>query len=65
MNIKFVYEINIFSAITIGPIYKICPGASKNLEPALGKGCQSGPCYGGQVVGAVTEALIDQVLPAV
>nr|XP_051192130.1 root-specific lectin-like [Lolium perenne] len=30
-----------------------------------GKGCQSDPCYGGQVVGAVTEALIDQVLPAV
>ncbi|KAK1620630.1 hypothetical protein QYE76_026147 [Lolium multiflorum] len=30
-----------------------------------GKGCQSGPCYRGQVAHAVTEALIDQVLPAV
>ncbi|KAM0874726.1 hypothetical protein ACQ4PT_037269 [Festuca glaucescens] len=30
-----------------------------------GKGCQNGPCYRGQVAGAVTEVLIDQVLPAV
>jgi hypothetical protein len=35
MNTNFVYVIDIFSSITVGPIRRVRPGASENLEPAL------------------------------